>query len=96
MFRDHVGVGWPSSSSGAQRIIMLVYDPTRNALSEGNSLSSRKPPPRMNTLANVDITTAFAEWLGAHRYREDYFRNRTCCWRAQTGVSLKSRPSCRP
>ena len=23
VFRDHVGVGWPASSSGAQRIIML-------------------------------------------------------------------------
>jgi hypothetical protein len=27
VFREHVGVGWPASSSGAQRIIMLVYDP---------------------------------------------------------------------
>src|SRR5260221_12785071 len=26
-FADHLAVGWPAGSSGAQRVVMLIYDP---------------------------------------------------------------------
>jgi hypothetical protein len=74
VFRDHVGVGWPTSSSGAQRIIMLVYDPNEErTLRKNVALFAQAASAHEYAWQNVDMTTAFAEWLGAHRYREDYF-----------------------
>ena len=74
VFRDHVAVGWPSGSSGAQRVIMVVYDPA-------DERALRKQIPLFEQAANahnyrwrtVDITALFGAWLAAHRYREDYF-----------------------
>jgi hypothetical protein len=74
VFRDHVAVGWPSGSSGAQRVIMVVYDPA-------DERALRKQVPLFEQAANahnyrwrtVDITALFGAWLAAHRYREDYF-----------------------
>src|SRR5271166_3572242 len=74
VFREHVAVGWPSGSSGAQRVIMVVYDPA-------DERALRKQIPLFEQAANahnyrwrtVDITALFGAWLAAHRYREDYF-----------------------
>jgi hypothetical protein len=74
IFRDHMGVGWPACSSGAQRIIMLVYDPN-----DERTLRKNLPLFEQAVLSNqygwhtVDLTSSFADWLGAHRYREEYF-----------------------
>jgi hypothetical protein len=74
VFRDHVGVGWPSSSSGAQRVIMIVYDPNEErALRKKMGLFAQAAQSHQHAWHSVDLTTAFAGWLGAHRYRESYF-----------------------
>ena len=74
VFRDHVGVGWPASSSGAQRIIMLVYDPNdERTLRKNLALFAQAAFSHQHAWHNVDLTSSFADWLGAHRYREQYF-----------------------
>lgn len=74
VFKDHVGVGWPSSSSGAQRVIMIVYDPNEErALRKKLEFFEQAAQSQQLAWHSVDLTTAFADWLGAHRYRESYF-----------------------
>jgi hypothetical protein len=74
MFRDHVGVGWPASSSGAQRVIMIVYDPNEErTLRKKLDLFAQAAHSHHYAWHNVDLTSAFADWLGTHRYREEYF-----------------------
>ena len=74
VFGEHVAVGWPVSSSGAQRVIMLVYDPNdERTLRKNLALFAQAAHSHQYTWHNVDLTSAFADWLGAHRYREEYF-----------------------
>ncbi|MBB1249936.1 hypothetical protein [Rhizobium sp. G21] len=41
-FTAHVAIGWPASSSGAQRVIMVVYDPSdERALRKRSSFSPK-------------------------------------------------------
>jgi hypothetical protein len=74
VFRDHVAVGWPSGSSGAQRVIMIVYDPNEErTLRKKVDVFAQAAQSHRYTWRSVDLTTAFADWLGTHRYREGYF-----------------------
>lgn len=74
VFRDHVGVGWPGGSSGAQRVIMIVYDPNEErALRKKVDLFAQAARSHRHSWRGVDLTTALAGWLGTHRYREGYF-----------------------
>ncbi|MET4118815.1 hypothetical protein ABIB85_005444 [Bradyrhizobium sp. JR1.5] len=74
VFRDHVAVGWPSSSSGAQRVIMIVYDPNEErALRKKIGLFAQAAQTHQHAWHSIDLTSVFAKWLGAHRYRESYF-----------------------
>jgi hypothetical protein len=74
VFGDHVAVGWPSSSSGAQRVIMIVYDATdERTLRKKLDLFAHAAQAHQYGWHIIDLTSAFADWLGAHRYRERYF-----------------------
>jgi len=74
IFRDHVAVGWPGSSSGAQRVIMIVYDQNEErTLRKKVDLFAQAAHAHQYGWHRIDLTCAFADWLGAHRYREEYF-----------------------
>lgn len=74
VFADHVAVGWPSGSSGAQRVIMIVYDPSEErALRKRIDLFAQAARTHNHAWHSVDLTSSFGTWLGAHRYREGYF-----------------------
>lgn len=74
VFREHVGVGWPSGSSGAQRVIMIVYDPNdERALRKKLDLFAHAVQSHQYAWHCIDLTTAFAGWLSSHRYRDGYF-----------------------
>jgi hypothetical protein len=74
VFSDHVAVGWPSGSSGAQRVIMIVYDPNdEQALRKKIDLFAQAARTHNYAWHSVDLAAAFGAWLGAHRYREGYF-----------------------
>lgn len=73
-FSDHVAVGWPSGSSGAQRVIMIVYDPSdERTLRKRIDLFAQAAQTHNYAWHSVDLTSSFGTWLGAHRYREGYF-----------------------
>ena len=73
-FASHVAVGWPATSSGAQRVIMVVYDPTdERALRRKLDLFAQAAREAGKTWSSLDLTSLVAKWLAAHRYREVYF-----------------------
>jgi hypothetical protein len=74
VFRDHVAVGWPSGSSGAQRVIMIVYDPNEErALRNKIDLFTQAARAHNYGWHSIDLTASLGRWLGQHRYREGYF-----------------------
>src|SRR5262249_5660900 len=69
-----VSLPWGSSLSGAERVWMVVYPPReerrlRMRVGEFETETKRAG----HTWKLVDVTDAFAEWLGKHEYRETYF-----------------------
>lgn len=74
VFGEHVAVGWPNGSSGAQRVVMIVYDPNdERALRKKLDLFVHTARAHQHAWHGVDLTSTFGNWLGAHRYREGYF-----------------------
>ncbi len=74
VFSSHVAIGWPSSSSGAQRVIMVVYDPSdERALRKKIELFAQGTRAAGKSWSTLDITPLVAEWLVGHRYRDVYF-----------------------
>jgi hypothetical protein len=73
-FGRHIATPWQRTVSGAQRVVMLVYDKELE-----RTLSARKIA--FETAARqaghdwheLDIADAFAAWMAADEYREEYF-----------------------
>ncbi|SCC81145.1 hypothetical protein [Saliniramus fredricksonii] len=74
VFGQHVAIGWPASSSGAQRVIMIVYDPADERLLRRKlDVFAHEAAAAGKSWKPLDLTSVFAEWIAAHRYREVYF-----------------------
>src|SRR5258705_13995874 len=73
-YGKHIATPWQRTVAGAQRVIMIVYDKTLE-----RTLRFRKAVFEMATTENghdwyeVDLSDAFAQWLGDDEYREAYF-----------------------
>jgi len=73
-YSRHISLPWQQTISGAQRIIMLVYDKELE-----RTLRARKKAFETATQVadhkwiEVDITNAFASWMADDEYREAYF-----------------------
>ena len=70
----HIATPWQRTVSGAQRVIMVLYDKESE-----RSLRARKLAFETATREaghdwhEVDITDAFSKWIAADDYREEYF-----------------------
>lgn len=70
----HISLPWQQTISGAQRIIIVIYDKElertlrarKNAFENATTEAGHK-------WFEVDITNAFASWMAADEYREAYF-----------------------
>lgn len=73
-YSRHISLPWQQTISGAQRIIILIYDKElertlrarKNAFENATTEAGHK-------WFEVDITNAFASWIAADDYREAYF-----------------------
>lgn len=73
-FTDHVAIGWPASSSGAQRVVMVVYDPAdERTLRRRIDVFGQGAVAAGKVWRLLDLTPLVAGWLAGHRYRETYF-----------------------
>jgi hypothetical protein len=74
-YAERVRLPWDSALASAQRVWFVVYDPAQE-----RRLRLRLVAFQAATEANghgwrhLDLTDAFAVWLGSHRRRDAYFR----------------------
>jgi hypothetical protein len=72
----HIAMPWQQTVSGAQRVIMVVYDKELE-----RTLAARRNEFRIATekaghrWLEVDISGCFAEWMAAEEYRDAYFES---------------------
>lgn len=73
-FERHIAMPWQRTVSGAQRVVMLVYDKelerTLRARRHAFEMASRQGGHDWH---EMDISDAFAAWMAANDYREEYF-----------------------
>ena len=75
-YAKHVSAAWPRTLSGAQRVIMVIYDKELERV-----LRARKTLFEMATRAaghdwhEIDITDAFSAWIAKDEYRDAYFES---------------------
>lgn len=73
-YDEFIALPWAEGLAGAQRTIFVCYDPT-----DERRLRARIDEFELATTkaghgwTRIDLTDAFAEWLGASEYREAYF-----------------------
>lgn len=73
-FERHIATPWQRTVSGAQRVVMLVYDKelertlrARKAAFETAARQAR------HDWHEIDVSDAFATWMAGDEYREEYF-----------------------
>src|SRR5690606_17764632 len=76
LYGQHIATPWQRTVAGAQRVIMVAYDKEMERV-----LRARKGEFETRTRAaghawhEVDLTTAFSEWLAADEYQDAYFES---------------------
>ena len=73
-YERQLSIPWAAAVAGPQRVWLAVYDPKaerrlRTRLEEF-AISTKRAGFRWRQL---DLTTAFAEWINGHEYRDRYF-----------------------
>lgn len=73
-YSRHISLPWQQTISGAQRIIIVIYDKEleRTLRARKNAFENATREAGHKWL-EVDITNAFASWIAADEYREAYF-----------------------
>lgn len=72
----HIATPWQRTVAGAQRVVMVVYDKELE-----RTLRARLPVFEMATRdaghdwRQIDLSGAFAEWMAADDYRDEYFHS---------------------
>lgn len=73
-FERHIATPWQRTVSGAQRVVMLVYDKelerTLRARKTAFETAARQAGHDWH---EIDVSDAFAAWMAADEYREEYF-----------------------
>lgn len=73
-YEEFIALPWARGLAGPQRTIFVCYDPT-----DERRLRARMAEFELATTKaghgwiRIDLTDAFAEWLGALEYQESYF-----------------------
>jgi hypothetical protein len=73
-FERHIATPWQRTVSGAQRVVMLVYDKelerTLRARKTAFETAARQAGHDWH---EIDVSDSFATWMAADEYREEYF-----------------------
>jgi hypothetical protein len=72
----HISLPWQRTVSGAQRVIMIVYDKELERTLRSRKLAFENATRDANhDWHEIDVTDAFAQWMAADEYREEYFKS---------------------
>ena len=73
-YSDHIAVPWQQGLPAANRVVMLVYEKELERHLRAKLLEFEQATKTAgHGWQLVDLTTAFAEWMGGMKYREEYF-----------------------
>jgi hypothetical protein len=73
-FGRHIATPWQRTVSGAQRVIMVVYDKELERTLRARKLAFDTAARQAGRdWHELDISQAFAAWMAADDYREEYF-----------------------
>ena len=73
-YLKHISTPWQRTVSGAERVIMVVYDPDlERLLRTRRSAFDHATREAGYDFFEVDVTGSFATWMAADEYREAYF-----------------------
>lgn len=76
MYGQHIATAWQRTIADSQRVIMIVYDKEL----ERDILAHKEEFEIVTKQANhdwfeIDVASAFAEWISGTEYREAYFES---------------------
>ncbi len=70
----HIATPWQRTVAGAQRVVMVVYDKELERTLRARKLAFETATREAgHDWREVDLAKAFAEWMAADDYREEYF-----------------------
>jgi hypothetical protein len=73
-FGRHIATPWQRTVSGAQRVVMLVYDKELERTLRARKLAFETAARQAgHDWHEIDVSDAFATWMAADDYREEYF-----------------------
>ena len=73
-YADHIAVPWQHNLPAANRVVMLVYEKELERHLRAKLLEFEQATKTAgHGWLLVDLTTAFADWMGGMKYREEYF-----------------------
>ena len=70
----HIATPWQRTIAGAQRVVMVVYDKELERTLRARKLAFETATREAgHDWLEVDLSDAFAEWMAADDYRDEYF-----------------------
>ena len=73
-YAAHIDVPWQQGLPAANRVVMLVYEKELDRQLRAKLLEFEQATTSAgHGWQLVDLTTAFADWMGGMKYREEYF-----------------------
>jgi hypothetical protein len=70
----HIATPWQRTVAGAQRVVMVVYDKELERTLRARKLAFETATQEAgHDWHEIDLSTAFAEWMAADEYRDEYF-----------------------
>jgi hypothetical protein len=70
----HIATPWQRTVAGAQRVVIVVYDKELERTLRARKLAFETATREAgHDWVEVDIAPAFAEWMAADEYRDEYF-----------------------
>jgi len=73
-FGRHIATPWQRTVAGAQRVVMVIYDKELERTLRARKLAFETATQRAgHNWREIDLARAFAEWMAADDYRDEYF-----------------------
>ena len=74
-YSDHISVPWQQGLPAANRVVMLIYEKELERQLRAKLLEFEQATKTADHgWLLVNLTSAFAEWMGGMKYREEYFQ----------------------
>lgn len=74
IYRRHIATPWQRTVAGAQRVVIVVYDKDLERTLRARKLAFENATREAgHQWYEIDLSTAFAEWMADAEYRDEYF-----------------------